>query len=145
MHTCMQARAFVNRPFFGDHWCCACAHVFAACTTVSFLHYPIFSARLQPFVVLTDDDTLQLIHCSYSSVSNIFMKNVYGCTYSRVITFFSRLCINRLWLPIVFEVSSEGNMIFPCPRLAPGNSVSCETASFSHPISRQFAHSPHPG
>ena len=55
----------------------------------------------------------------------------------------SRVCINRVRLPILLVVSRTGDMNISLSALAPKNLVSRD--GFGHPVPRQPAHSPHSG
>ena len=59
-----------------------------------------------------------------------------------VISTFSRVWINRRWLPILLGLAEQGNLIYPCPR-SPLRTWSRETGSAVVP--RQPILSPHSG
>ena len=58
-----------------------------------------------------------------------------------VITYYSRVWINRLRLPVLLKVSRTGKMNIPLSPYAPQNLISRE--GFSRPVPRQPAHSPY--
>ena len=87
----------------------------------------------QVFEGLITYSKVRRINCGYVTHYTVFMYSMYVCM---VITY-SRVCINRLRLPILLVVSWTGKMNIPLSPYAPENLVSRD--GFSRPVPRQPA------